>query len=556
MRQTPNIGLNLYDGSDDIEVDSRLAFNENFEKLDIEAGKTDEMYDFFSQATTQLNMYGGKTLAFNQLQQNNMSRTADGITYTFTDGEIAISGTASANSYWLAGSQRKFFQAVAGHKYFIRINCNGQYEGIAVSDGKSEVGRWYVIDMPTTNILTDTAIVTATTTALSYIQFMIANGYTARTGLTYKPIVVDLTHTFGPGNEPTLEQCEAIFTSDYYPYNAGELKSAQANKIAIGEVEKNIPAAVIALDGYGWSAGDVYNSVEWVDGRAYYYKRIDSVDLGSLTWTLNDTEYAFAYFTTNNITNRKLGSINLLTAPYTTASGGRNTMTSDKMIASGDTTSSRTVCIRDDAYTSAADFKTAMNGVILYYELETEEVTEITNLFPSNFNLFNSAGETSFEFVDNSIAWEIPYNSENATKIFADRILYDADTSGLSANNVQGAIDELATDYIVDEGTDGIWTYRKWNSGIAECWGKKTYSNVAITTQYGSLYHSDMLNEDLPSGLFNAAPRAFASVNGTGFDFASRVNCPTNSTIQFVWLNASSYTANGSADFYVIGTWR
>lgn len=29
-------------------------------------------------------------------------------------------------------------------------------------------------------------------------------------------------------------------------------------------------------------------------------------------------------------------------------------------------------------------------------------------------------------------------------------------------------------DYIVQRGTSGIWTYRKWNSGDAECWGTVT----------------------------------------------------------------------------------
>lgn len=29
---------------------------------------------------------------------------------------------------------------------------------------------------------------------------------------------------------------------------------------------------------------------------------------------------------------------------------------------------------------------------------------------------------------------------------------------------------------IEEEGTDGIWTYRKWTSGIAECWGSKEYT--------------------------------------------------------------------------------
>ena len=34
-------------------------------------------------------------------------------------------------------------------------------------------------------------------------------------------------------------------------------------------------------------------------------------------------------------------------------------------------------------------------------------------------------------------------------------------------------------DYVVEQGTSGIWTYRKWNSGVAECWGKTSVSGSA-----------------------------------------------------------------------------
>lgn len=37
---------------------------------------------------------------------------------------------------------------------------------------------------------------------------------------------------------------------------------------------------------------------------------------------------------------------------------------------------------------------------------------------------------------------------------------------------VDGASASFQTDYIVEQGTSGNWTYRKWNSGIAECWGE------------------------------------------------------------------------------------
>jgi hypothetical protein len=42
-------------------------------------------------------------------------------------------------------------------------------------------------------------------------------------------------------------------------------------------------------------------------------------------------------------------------------------------------------------------------------------------------------------------------------------------------------INEIDIDYIVEQGVSGIWTYRKWNSGIAECWGKQS-ATVDITT--------------------------------------------------------------------------
>lgn len=60
------------------------------------------------------------------------------------------------------------------------------------------------------------------------------------------------------------------------------------------------------------------------------------------------------------------------------------------------------------------------------------------------------------------------------------------------------------TDYIVEQGTDGIWTYRKWHSGISECWGKWE----GILTDYSG--HSDFYfytaDIEFPKGLFISIP--------------------------------------------------
>ena len=42
----------------------------------------------------------------------------------------------------------------------------------------------------------------------------------------------------------------------------------------------------------------------------------------------------------------------------------------------------------------------------------------------------------------------------------------EINTQSLKINNTE-------IDYIVSQGTSGIWTYRKWNSGLAEYWGKE-----------------------------------------------------------------------------------
>ena len=45
-----------------------------------------------------------------------------------------------------------------------------------------------------------------------------------------------------------------------------------------------------------------------------------------------------------------------------------------------------------------------------------------------------------------------------------------------------GTTTSAAMDWVVDVGIDGIWTYRKWASGIAECWGRGAVTTYSCTT--------------------------------------------------------------------------
>lgn len=87
------------------------------------------------------------------------------------------------------------------------------------------------------------------------------------------------------------------------------------------------------------------------------------------------------------------------------------------------------------------------------------------------------------------------------------------------ADAVEGINEEIQTanqeitvlqerDYIVEQGTSGIWTYRKWASGIAECWCKLTI-NTAITSAWqGSVFY---VSGKFPESTLNF-PFAFTEV--------------------------------------------
>ena len=120
--------------------------------------------------------------------------------------------------------------------------------------------------------------------------------------------------------------------------------------------------------------------------------------------------------------------------------------------------------------------------------------------------------------------------------------------------------DQLA-DYIVDQGTDGIWTYRKWNSGIAECWGRGAVTTYSCTTQSGNLWYTST-NFAFPSGLFTSVISGQSNrAQGTG-------STPSNTLVGIygreltttnfgVWVTTPQSTSQSlSISLYAIGRWK
>lgn len=80
----------------------------------------------------------------------------------------------------------------------------------------------------------------------------------------------------------------------------------------------------------------------------------------------------------------------------------------------------------------------------------------------------------------------------------------------LNALNMNKLLNKEDNDYIVEQGTSGIWTYRKWNSGIAECWGVQSVSVPSVSKEWGqsgsTVYYSDSFGGARYPFNFSSAP--------------------------------------------------
>ena len=72
----------------------------------------------------------------------------------------------------------------------------------------------------------------------------------------------------------------------------------------------------------------------------------------------------------------------------------------------------------------------------------------------------------------------------------------------------------LIADYAVEAGTNGIWTYKKYNSGLAKCWGTtESVATGSLTKSNYIYYKSGIKVATLPTDLFIEVDTVIGSQN-------------------------------------------
>ena len=180
----------------------------------------------------------------------------------------------------------------------------------------------------------------------------------------------------------------------------------------------SIPAAVQALTGYGWSAGNVYNYVDFE--RKVFVQNVARVDLGSLSWNGGTNNHFYATLSTPYPWANNVG---MICQKYVFDGYGSTSNTTDPHYYYGGDKTFRyfynqnsahvsEIYISDSSYDDTTAFKTAMNGVYLYYELANPIETDISAyLTDDNLIQVESGGTLTFPN-SNGADYQIPVPSE------------------------------------------------------------------------------------------------------------------------------------------------
>lgn len=169
---------------------------------------------------------GGRTIVWNQLVAKQAESEHNyGLDFAWLDnGKIKISGTSAyaggdPNAYTIL----KSIEVIGNHKYLFKLTGTDRFYilGYGIVDNTPQAQKliFNALDNGTENI------------TICGIAEKIQSGTEIDDIIC--PQIYDLTQMFGTGNEPaTVEEFEALFPEDYYPYNEGELMSIAVNEVA------------------------------------------------------------------------------------------------------------------------------------------------------------------------------------------------------------------------------------------------------------------------------------------------------------------------------------
>ena len=188
-----------------------------------------------------------------------------------------------------------------------------------------------------------------------------------------------------------------------------------------------------------------------------------------------------------------------------------------------------------------------VRAVALYYN---DTSVAHTNMLRLNFYVDNEDGD-AYKCTSN---YYIYIDSITVTRTVNAPLIK---TTGVMETEALRINSNDVTDYIIENGSSGIWKWHKYASGQIKCWGEKTWTGVECSTSAGGGYRSGDQTQALPSGLFTAIDVCQATMKGSGGDgytMALRTLCTPTAISQMFWNTSNATKSTCIVDYYIIGT--
>lgn len=264
----------------------------------------------------------------------------------------------------------------------------------------------------------------------------------------------------------------------YVPYKATTVPIPVTT--LTGKAEGSTTSEVIFPDGMK-SAGSVKDEVYVEDGKTYAIKRVGSVDLGDLSWSMEPSHTGGFY--SSPPSNSKIGLSGLVNTKYEiypNAFSWNDFNSIPNKILAKSRTSAILYC-KDTSYTDATTFKAAMSGVMLYYELATPIVYEVDNY---TLPLYYPANGTGTEEIQ-STATSAPADMDIEYRLRQRVRLVDMGTPGVLW--ADSDIDITKPDGFCDSPFTYDKSFFSWGNVV----GHNPISNTAFDYDWGGVNQAE-----------------------------------------------------------------
>ena len=321
-----------------------------------------------------------------------------------SDGSITISGSGGGYIEGVSG--------LKGQYYSIRIESTAIANGVSIMYGVGGTG-WGSIAIEEKTI---ERTINFYDNKDNFFNIRVNDGALADIGsITIKIMLVS----------GTIAKTYEAYYEGIKTAPVTKVTSKSANGSAVEEYP--IPVEVQALDGYGWGINAECNNFIDLE-RKKFVKKVAKVDLGTLTWnheTISTNTFRASIPLLKVAPSGDSAFIpNLLCQKYDVHPFADFVSTKDdpNFKAIGQRYDSNTIVIADRDYTNETEFKQAMSGVYLYYELATPVETDISQYLdrdlPDNDVIEVSAGGC-LEFEnenDIGVPYSVTYQSKPETQ--------------------------------------------------------------------------------------------------------------------------------------------